>query len=71
MPVPTRGHTSGHTAYLLPSTGAILTGDELVTGHAVLRGTGPQVLPAFFNHGDPLRRPIADAVRHARERQSK
>jgi glyoxylase-like metal-dependent hydrolase (beta-lactamase superfamily II) len=93
VPVPTRGHTSGHTAYLLPSTGAILTGDELVTGHAVLRGTGPQVLPAFFNHGDPLpalaaledldadvilpghgdplRRPIADAVRHARERQSK
>lgn len=90
VPVPTRGHTSGHTAYLLPAAGAILTGDELVTAHAVLRDTGPQVLPAFFNHGDPakaltaleavdadlilpghgdpLRRPIADAIREARER---
>lgn len=90
VPVPTRGHTSGHTAYLLPAAGAILTGDELVTAHAVLPRTGPQVLPAFFNHGDqlaaidalegldaelilpghgdPLRRPIADAVREARER---
>jgi glyoxylase-like metal-dependent hydrolase (beta-lactamase superfamily II) len=54
VPVPTRGHTSGHTAYHLPSVGAILTGDELVTAHAVLRETGPRVLPAFFSHGDPL-----------------
>lgn len=53
VPVPTRGHTSGHTAYHLPGIGAILTGDELVTAHALLRHTGPQVLPAFFNHGDP------------------
>jgi glyoxylase-like metal-dependent hydrolase (beta-lactamase superfamily II) len=90
VPVPTRGHTSGHTAYLLPDVGVIVTGDELVTGHAVLPRTGPQLLPAFFNHGDPraavaalehldadlilpghgepLRRPIADAVREARER---
>jgi glyoxylase-like metal-dependent hydrolase (beta-lactamase superfamily II) len=90
VPVPTHGHTSGHTAYHLPDYGAILTGDELVTGHAMLRRTGPQRLPAFFNHGDPstglaalegldadlilpghgdpLRRPIADAVRQARER---
>jgi glyoxylase-like metal-dependent hydrolase (beta-lactamase superfamily II) len=90
VPVPTRGHTSGHTAYLLAAVGAIVTGDELVTGHAVLRRTGPQLLPAFFNHGDPraalaelakqdaelilpghgepLRRPIAEAVGEARER---
>jgi glyoxylase-like metal-dependent hydrolase (beta-lactamase superfamily II) len=90
VPVPTPGHTSGHTAYHLPEVGAVITGDGLVTAHAVLRGTGPQVLPAFFNHGDPvaglagleplaadlvlpghgdvLRRPIADAVREARER---
>lgn len=52
VPVPTRGHTSGHTAYLLPNLGAILTGDELVTAHAALRDEGPQVLPAFFSHGD-------------------
>jgi glyoxylase-like metal-dependent hydrolase (beta-lactamase superfamily II) len=90
VPVPTPGHTSGHAAYHLPEVGAVITGDGLVTAHAVLRGTGPQVLPAFFNHGDPvaglaglepldadlvlpghgdvLRRPIADAVREARER---
>lgn len=53
VPVPTRGHTSGHTAYHLPGAGAVCTGDELVTAHAVLRRTGPQVLPQFFNHGDP------------------
>jgi glyoxylase-like metal-dependent hydrolase (beta-lactamase superfamily II) len=90
VPVPTPGHTSGHTAYYLPDVGAVVTGDGLVTAHAVLRGRGPQVLPAFFNHGDPVRgltalegldadlvlpghgdplhRPIADAVREARER---
>jgi glyoxylase-like metal-dependent hydrolase (beta-lactamase superfamily II) len=51
-PVPTRGHTSGHTAYLLRAHRAVVTGDELVTGHAVLRTTGPATLPAFFNHGD-------------------
>lgn len=54
VPVPTHGHTSGHTAYLFPAARAVATGDELVTGHAVLRGTGPSILPAFFNHGDPL-----------------
>jgi glyoxylase-like metal-dependent hydrolase (beta-lactamase superfamily II) len=53
VPVPTRGHTSGHTAYHLPAARAVATGDELVTGHAVLRHTGPDVLPKFFNHGDP------------------
>lgn len=52
VPVPTRGHTSGHTVYHLPAAGVVLTGDELVTGHALLRHAGPQCLPAFFNHGD-------------------
>jgi glyoxylase-like metal-dependent hydrolase (beta-lactamase superfamily II) len=88
VPVPTRGHTSGHTCYLLPSVGAVCTGDELLTGHAVSRSTGPQLPPAFFQerdtrdavlplaeldadlilpgHGEPLRMPIADAVRTAR-----
>jgi glyoxylase-like metal-dependent hydrolase (beta-lactamase superfamily II) len=68
----------------------VVTGDALVTAHAVLLGRGPQVLPAFFNHGDPvpalaalealdadlvlpghgepLRRPIAEAVAEARTR---
>ena len=54
VPVATAGHTSGHTAYLLPAAGAVVTGDGLVTGHALLANRGPQVLPAMFNHGDPL-----------------
>ena len=53
VPVPTRGHTSGHTAYHLPAARAVVTGDELVTGHALLRGERPALLPGFFNHGDP------------------
>ena len=52
VPVPTRGHTSGHVAYHLPAARAVITGDELVTGHALLAHDGPAVLPAFFGHGD-------------------
>jgi glyoxylase-like metal-dependent hydrolase (beta-lactamase superfamily II) len=52
VPVATRGHTSGHTCYYLPSVGAVCTGDELATAHAVSRRTGPQLLPAFFQHRD-------------------
>lgn len=54
VPIPMAGHTSGHTAYLVPSVGALLTGDGLVTGHPLLRRTGPQLLPPMFHHGDPL-----------------
>jgi glyoxylase-like metal-dependent hydrolase (beta-lactamase superfamily II) len=92
VPVPTRGHTSGHTCYFLPAVGAVCTGDELLTGHAVSRTTGPQLPPAFFQHndtrdavlplaelaadlilpghGEPLRIPLADAVRTARTARS-
>lgn len=88
VPVPTRGHTSGHTCFFFPSLGAVCTGDELVTGHAVARRRGPQLPPSFFQdrdtrdavlplaaldadlilpgHGDPLRMPLAAAVREAR-----
>ncbi|WP_375482370.1 MBL fold metallo-hydrolase [uncultured Jatrophihabitans sp.] len=52
-PVATHGHTSGHTAYLLPDAGAIVTGDGLITGHSVSRTTGPQLIAPWFNHGDP------------------
>ena len=30
----------------------MITGDGLVTGHAVSRRTGPQLIMAMFNHGD-------------------
>lgn len=90
VPVATHGHTSGHSAYLVPGAGAVATGDGLVTGHAVSRVTGPQLIPGWFDHapidpydglapleglaadlllpghGDPMRVPIADAVRAAR-----
>lgn len=54
VPVPTHGHTSGHTAYLLPSAGLVATGDALVTGHPVSRVEGPQLLPRVFRHGDDV-----------------
>jgi glyoxylase-like metal-dependent hydrolase (beta-lactamase superfamily II) len=47
--VATPGHTSGHTSFHLPDRGALLTGDALMTGHALVRHGGPQLLPAFFN----------------------
>jgi glyoxylase-like metal-dependent hydrolase (beta-lactamase superfamily II) len=52
VPVATPGHTSGHAAYFLPQHGVVITGDALVTGHAMLRRTGPQLLPGMFQHGD-------------------
>lgn len=47
----TPGHTSGHTCWRLPDAGALVTGDALVTAHALSRDRGPQVLPGFF-HAD-------------------
>ncbi|MDZ5622235.1 MBL fold metallo-hydrolase [Nocardioides sp. HM23] len=52
VPVATAGHTSGHTAYLVPSAGAVATGDGLCTGHATSPTVGPQLLPRMFQHGD-------------------
>ena len=50
VPVPTHGHTSGHTAFHLPRAGVVLTGEALVTGHPTSARRGPQLLPAFFHH---------------------
>ncbi|HSV41384.1 MAG TPA: MBL fold metallo-hydrolase [Nocardioidaceae bacterium] len=50
------GHTSGHTAYVVPSAGAIALGDALATGHAISRRTGPQLLRGFFHHDEELLR---------------
>lgn len=50
VPIPTPGHTSGHTAYYLPTAGAVATGDTLVTAHPTSVIVGPQPLPNFFNH---------------------
>ncbi|WP_202869197.1 MBL fold metallo-hydrolase [Kribbella antibiotica] len=53
IPVPTHGHTAGHTAYYVPSAGVVITGDALVTGHKIVSATGPQLIPPLFQHGDP------------------
>ncbi len=50
VPVPTPGHTSGHSAFHIPSVGAVATGDTMVTAHPTSKIQGPQVLPDFFNH---------------------
>jgi glyoxylase-like metal-dependent hydrolase (beta-lactamase superfamily II) len=49
VPVATPGHTSGHCSLHLPDRGVLLTGDALMTGHAVFHSEGPQLLPGFFN----------------------
>ncbi|MFD4352845.1 MBL fold metallo-hydrolase [Nocardia sp. NPDC058518] len=53
VPVPTPGHTSGHSAFHFPDAGAVATGDTLVTAHPTSKFHGPQVLPKFFNHSTP------------------
>lgn len=50
VPVATHGHTSGHSAYLMPGVGAVATGDGLITGHGVSRVSGPQLIPGWFDH---------------------
>jgi glyoxylase-like metal-dependent hydrolase (beta-lactamase superfamily II) len=47
--IPTPGHTSGHTSFHLVDRGALLAGDALMTGHALVKQRGPQLLPGFFN----------------------
>lgn len=49
LPVATPGHTSGHTSFLLPGSGVVITGDALVTAHPTLHGVGPRLLPAWFS----------------------
>lgn len=47
--VHTPGHTSGHCSLHLRDRGVLLAGDALMTGHALARSPGPQLLPDFFN----------------------
>ncbi len=63
VPVFTPGHTSGHTAYLLPRAGAVLTGDALVTSHPT-RATphGPQLIAPYFQHDEARARASRDAL---------
>jgi glyoxylase-like metal-dependent hydrolase (beta-lactamase superfamily II) len=47
-PIPSPGHTTGHCSFVVDRV--LISGDALVTGHPLLRGTGPQLLPGLFNH---------------------
>lgn len=48
--VPTPGHTDGHTSYLIPGSGVLVSGDALITGHPVSRLRGPQLIVRPFSH---------------------
>jgi len=48
MAIPTPGHTGGHCSFVVD--GILVSGDALVTGHPLLTGNGPQLLPPLFNH---------------------
>ncbi|MGK3708766.1 MBL fold metallo-hydrolase [Arthrobacter sp. IK3] len=48
--VMTPGHTPGHAAFHLPSHGVLISGDALVTGHAISRREGPQMLHPMFHN---------------------
>src|SRR5260370_8025325 len=50
MAIPTPGHTGGHCSFIVG--GVLVSGDALVTGHAVSRRKGPQLLPSGVNHND-------------------
>ncbi|WP_120764835.1 MULTISPECIES: MBL fold metallo-hydrolase [Mycobacterium] len=56
IPVPSPGHTSGHTAYFMASEKVLFSSDALVTGHPLLDDDGPQLLPSLFNHDEALSR---------------
>ncbi len=49
LPVETPGHTEGHTSFLLPGRGILLSGDALVTLDVLSRDRGPRLMPAAVN----------------------
>jgi glyoxylase-like metal-dependent hydrolase (beta-lactamase superfamily II) len=49
VPVPTPGHTGGHSAFHLPRVGVLITGDALMTAHPTSPHKGPQLLPRMFD----------------------
>jgi hypothetical protein len=62
VPVHTPGHTSGHCVFHLPHRGVVVAGDALMTEHALVRVTGPQLLPDFFNRDTELARQSLHAL---------
>ena len=50
VPIASPGHTSGHSSFLLPNAGVLISGDALVTAHPTFNGVGPRLLPADWSH---------------------
>lgn len=48
------GHTRGHCAYLVAEGEGLVSGDALISGHAITSRPGPQCLGPIFTH-DPDR----------------
>ena len=61
--VHTPGHTMGHCSLHLPDRGVLLAGDALMTGHALARSEGPQLLPDFFHTDAKLARASLEQLR--------
>lgn len=49
-PVPTPGHTSGHSSFHLPDHGVVITGDALVNHNLLTDRPGPRLMPSIFSH---------------------
>jgi glyoxylase-like metal-dependent hydrolase (beta-lactamase superfamily II) len=62
VPVATPGHTSGHTAYLVPGARVLLTGDALVTGHRLSSHAGSQRLMSMFHHDEDVMDASLDVI---------
>ena len=69
VPIAAPGHTPGHTAYLLPDHGIIVTGDAVVTAHPTVRRQGTQLLLPMFNHDtERMRVTLAELAKSGAER---
>lgn len=62
VPVATPGHTSGHTSFLLPDRGVLLTGDALVTLDVLTRERGPRLMPDAVTDDPAAARSSLDAL---------
>ncbi|MBZ5736141.1 MBL fold metallo-hydrolase [Nocardioides sp. TRM66260-LWL] len=64
VPVDLAGHTPGHTGWLLPQRGVLVSGDALVTDHPLsARAPGPQLLPSAFSSDEPTMAARLQALR--------
>ncbi|MCF8569326.1 MBL fold metallo-hydrolase [Gordonia sp. HY002] len=50
VPVPTPGHTRGHSAFLSGDGEVLISGDSMISGHPIAKRSGPQCLDHTFTH---------------------